>query len=183
MRSLTQDEIQTSLKLLENDLDLYVWLQGNARLCDVRTNMDFQRCYCKFYKVRRDSHWRSAYFGLLESSKVKGIDFPVALKEINSHTGRIEASFTSKLVATLDPSKPVIDRFVLEYFELRLPRWGISDREPQTIGLYNDLCDKYHTLMLSPAGTMIRELFDSRYPHLEISALKKIDLVLWKTRR
>jgi hypothetical protein len=183
MRALTPDEIQTALKRLETALDLYVWLQRNTRLCDVRTNEDFQRRYCRFYRVRRDSRWRSVYFDLLESSKLKGIDFPEALQEINRHTHRLEASFASKLVATLDPSKPVIDRFVLEYFELRLPRWGLSDREPKTIGLYYDLCDKYRTLMQSPTGTMIRELFESQYPNLEISALKKIDLVLWKTRR
>jgi RHS repeat-associated protein len=132
--------------------------------------------------LRRGSQWRSVYFGLLESAKAKGIDFPGALKEINCRTGRIEASFASKLVATLDPSKPVIDRFVLEHFELRLPRWGLSDREARTIDLYYDLCYKYRAFIQSPTGMMIRELFDSRHPCSEVSELKKIDLVLWQIR-
>jgi hypothetical protein len=69
----------------------------------------------------------------MESAKVTGIEFPEALREISRRTGRIEASFSSKLVATLSPTKPVIDRFVLENFELKLPRWGLHDRESRII--------------------------------------------------
>jgi hypothetical protein len=182
MRALTADEIQTALDRLETGLDHYLLLQHHLRLCDVSTNEEFQRCFSGFYRVRRDAQWRSRYFALLESSKVKGIDFPEALKEINGRTGRIEASFASKLVATLDPSKPVIDKFVLEHFELRIPRWGLKDREAKTIGLYFDLCDKYRAFIQSPTGKMIQELFESRYPDSDISELKKIDLVLWQIR-
>src|SRR5580692_11294340 len=132
MRDLTTYEIQTALGRLEHGLDRYVWLQRHVRLCDVSANEEFQRCFSAFYRVRRNFQWRSVYFSELESSKVKGIDFPEALKEINGRTGRIEASFASKLVATLDPSKPVIDKFVLEHFELRIPRWGLKDREAKT---------------------------------------------------
>jgi hypothetical protein len=182
MRAVTKDEIQIALSRLERRLESYLWLQRHVRSRDVNTNEEFQRCFSGFYRVRRDSQWRSVYFGLLESSKVNGIDFPEALNEINHRTGRIEASFASKLVATLDASKPVIDKFVLEHFELRLPRWGLSDRETKTIGLYYDLCDKYTAFIQSPTGKMIRELFDGRYPFSEVSELKKIDLVLWQIR-
>jgi hypothetical protein len=182
MAALATDEIQTALGRLEHGLDRYVWLQRHVQLCDVSTNEEFQRSFSGFYRVRRNFQWRSVYFSMLESSKVKGIDFPDALKRINGHTGRIEASFASKLVATLDPSKPVIDKFVLEHFELHLPRRGLSDRERKTNDLYYDLCDKYRVFIQSPTGKMIRDLFDSRHPCSEISELKKIDLVLWQIR-
>jgi hypothetical protein len=133
-------------------------------------------------RVRRDSRWRLEYFKLMEASKLNGTDFPEALREINRRCGRVEASFASKLVATLDPSKPVIDRFVLEYFKMRLPRWGSQNREQKTIDLYVELCDSYRDFINGPTGNHIRELFDLRYPHLELSELKKVDLVLWQTR-
>ena len=176
------DEIQTALSKLDSGLDRYLWLQRRVRLCDVSTNVEFQRCFSGFYKVRRNSQWRSVYFGLLESSKTKRIEFPEALTEINRRTGRIEASFASKLIATLDPAKPVIDKFILEHFELRLPGWGLPDREAKTISLYSNLCDKYSALIQSPTGRMILELFDSRYPCAAVTELKKIDLVLWQIR-
>jgi hypothetical protein len=96
--------------------------------------------------------------------------------------GRVEASFASKLVATLDPSKPVIDKFVLKNFALRLPRRGSPDRENKTVDLYHDLCGKYSDFIQSQTGVMIRELFDRRHPGSGISELKKIDLVLWQIR-
>jgi len=182
MRALTRDEIQNALSRLGDATGTYLWLQRQVKLRDVRTNEEFQRCFTGFYRVRRNFEWRSAYFDLLESSKVKGIAFPEALKEISRRTHRIYASFASKLVATLDPSKPVIDKFVLKHFELRLAYWGSPDRETKTIDRYYDLCEKYSAFVQSPTGKMIRELFDSRYPNPEISELKKVDLVLWQIR-
>jgi hypothetical protein len=117
-----------------------------------------------------------------ESSKAKGIEFPEALQEVNRRTGRVEASFASKLVATLDPSKPVIDKFVLAHFELRLPRCGVSNQGLKTIHLYRELCDKYHAFLQGLTGGMIRKLFDERYPWSEVSELKKLELVLWQVR-
>lgn len=101
---------------------------------------------------------------------------------MNGATGRIEASFASKLVATLDPSKPVIDKFVLGNFELRLPTRTVANREERTIELYQQLCLKYCGFMKGPVGTMIRKMFDEKYPNANITHLKKIDLVLWQIR-
>jgi hypothetical protein len=182
MRAFTTDEIHTALGRLKNGLDRYVWLQRNLGLCDVSTDKHFQTCFNGFYRVRRGLSWRTDYFALMESVKVTGIDFPDALKEINRRTGRIEASFASKLVATLDPSQPVVDRFVLENFELKLPRWGLLDRESKTLEVYRGLCDVYRDFIEGPTGTMIRELFERRYPRSGVSELKKIDLVLWQIR-
>jgi hypothetical protein len=119
----------------------------------------------------------------MESARLAGIGFPEALKEISRRTGRIEASFSSKLVATLDASQPVIDKFVLKNFGLKLPPWGLPDRESKTIVVYRDLCVAYHDFLQSPTGLMIRDLFDRRYPKSGITELKKIDLVLWQIRR
>jgi hypothetical protein len=182
MHGLTQDEIQTALDRLERGLRQYLWLQGHVRSCNVSANEEFQRRFNAFYKVRRGPQWRSTYFALLESAKSGGMDFSETLKELHFRTGRIEASFSSKLVATLDSSKPVIDIFVLKHFELCLPRSGLSDRETRTIDLYRELCARYSTFIQSPTGKLIRELFDGRYSQSEVSELKKIDLVLWQIR-
>jgi hypothetical protein len=182
MRALRREEIQTALGQLEDGLDRYVWLQRHVGLCDVSRDEDFQTRFNGFYRVRRGFSWRADYFALMESAKATGIEFPTALKEINRRTGWIEASFASKLVATVDPSTPVIDRFVLENFGLKLPRWGLSDRESKTVDVYHNLRGAYRELFQSPTGTMIRELFELRFPHAGITELKKIDLVLWKIR-
>jgi hypothetical protein len=76
-----------------------------------------------------------------------GIEFPQARNEINRRTGRLEASFASKLVATLNPSAPVIDRFVLQNFGLKLPSWSSRDREFRTVDIYRALCIAYESLL------------------------------------
>jgi hypothetical protein len=182
MPTFTKDQIEKALGRLERGLDRYLCLQRHVRSCDVSTNVDFQTGFNGFYKVRRDSHWRSIYFTLMESAKGKRIEFPEVLTEISRTTGRLEASFASKLVATLDPSMPVIDKFVLKNFALQLPRHGSQNRELKTIELYHQLCTKYCDFIQSPTGAMIRELFDSRHPNSGVSELKKIDLVLWQIR-
>ena len=182
MGKLTEEQVQIALGRLEPGLKKYLWLQSQVRFCNVKSNAEFQRVFSAFYRVRRDSIWKTQYFDLMESAKANGIEFPEALRELSQRCGTVEASFASKLVATLDPSKPVIDKFVLEYFELQLPRWGSHDRELKTVGLYRELCDKYGALMQSPTGNLIREQFDGRYPNLGVSELKKVDLVLWQIR-
>jgi hypothetical protein len=182
MDNLTEEQVQIALNRAERGLSKYLRLQSQVHLCDVSRTEEFQRLFSGFYRVRRDSRWKLEYFKLMESSKPSKIDFPEALQEINRRCGRIEASFASKLVATLDSSKPVIDKFVLKYFGMRLPRWGSTGRETNIIDLYNEICQKYNNLIQNPTGKSMRGLFDQRYPNLQISELKKVDFVLWQLR-
>ena len=182
MDSLTEEQVQIALGRLERGLRIYLWLQTQVRLCDVSTTEEFQKRFSGFYRVRRGSRWKLEYFKLMEASKLNGIDFPEALKEINRRCGRVEASFASKLVATLDPSKPVIDKFVLNYFGMRLPRRGSQGREFKIVDLYNELGAKYVKLIESATGKLIRKNFDLRYPESPLTELKKVDLVLWQIR-
>jgi hypothetical protein len=82
----------------------------------------------------------------------------------------------------LNPSTPVIDRFVLENFELKLPRWGLPERESETVNVYRALCHAYEDFLKGATGALIRELFDRCFPSSGVTELKKIDLVLWQIR-
>jgi hypothetical protein len=175
-------EIQNALERLADGLGRYQWLQASVLECDVTTDREFQRRFDAFYRVRRNSHWRREFFALMEKSKSGETYFSETLQAVYRSTGRIEASFASKLVATLDPSKPVIDKFVLRCFKLRLPNWGSANREENTVELYRQLCLKYDDLLASPDGVKIRNMFDERYPNAKITNVKKIDLVLWQMR-
>src|SRR5579863_9467755 len=119
-------EIQKALERLADGLGRYQWLQAEVLKCNATTDREFQRRFTAFYRVRRNSEWRREFFALMEMAKSGGIEFSEALRAIHRSTGRIEASFASKMVATLDPSKPVIDKFVLRCFKLRLPKLGLA---------------------------------------------------------
>jgi hypothetical protein len=97
-------------------------------------------------------------------------------------TGRVEASFASKLVATLEPDQPVIDKYLLLHFGLSLPTRTSRNRIENTVEVYEQLCRAYQPFISSTTGSLIRRLFDEEYPDSPIAKLKKIDFVLWQIR-
>ena len=177
-----RERIGGALARLDRGLNQYLWIQRRLQLCDVSSDLEFQRHFNAFYRVRRNVEWRTPFFRLLEQSKATPIRFPDALRAIRRGTDRLEASFASKLVATLDPGKPVIDKFVLSNFGLRLPGWGTAAREERVIEVYDSLCSQYDRLLADPIGVRILDMFDRQYPHSSVSPLKKVDLVLWQIR-
>jgi hypothetical protein len=88
------------------------------------------------------------------------------------------------MIATLNPSKPVVDKFVLANFGLRLPYYYQDDRTrmTKTIELYDQLCSKYDELLRTLLGKRICEKFDKIYSSTDITDTKKVDLVLWQVR-
>src|SRR5690606_33727520 len=124
----------------------------------------FQRRFNGFYRVRRDAEWREEYFRLMEESKAGGVHFTHVLRTLHAATGRYEASFASKLVATLAPTQPVIDRFVLENFDLRLPYPYQKGREMRILQVHAELCAKYGALLASDVGGLMCEMVDELTP-------------------
>jgi hypothetical protein len=179
---LTEDQVDKALPRIAEGLSKYCWIQNNFEQCNVCRHRDFQTRFDDFYKVRRNASWRNHYYELMEAAKAKGITFSQALRTLRERTGRIEASFASKLVATLDPNKPVVDKFVLGNFSLRLPYHSTDNRESKTIQVYNQLCRKYEELMACPIARMIYAMFAQMYPWANITDLKKVDFVLWQIR-
>lgn len=97
---------------------------------------------------------------------------------MHERTGRIEASFSSKLVATLDPDKPVIDAFVLKFFGLRLPYPYQDDRIGKTIDVYERVSAGIDAIVRSDAMPLVRAAFAERYPYATLSDVKMVDFVL-----
>lgn len=180
MVRLTREKVLQALPKIEPGLKKYCWIQKNVGSRDVSVDQEFQKRFSGFYRVRRGAAWREKYYQLMQASKAQGIAFEEALRVLKEGTGWLEASFASKLVATLDPTKPVIDKFVLKNLNLRLPYHGAADRERKIVGVYNQLCGKYEALMGSSIGSLILEEFQRLYPSANITDLKKFDLVLWK---
>ena len=182
MLHVTDHEIDAALANVPPGLAKYRWIQERAWSCDTRHDRAFQRRFKGFYRVRRDDAWCVPYFELLEEAKAGGVDFARALRVLRERTGRLEASFASKLVATIDPSLPVVDRFVLENMGLRLPYPYAKDREARIVRLYEELRGRYDALLRSPTGRLIVSRYDGAFPDAPVSELKKIDLVLWQHR-
>jgi hypothetical protein len=110
------------------------------------------------------------------------VDFRICLTRLQSVTDRIEASFASKLLATLDPNLPVIDKIVLGHLGLRLPSWGVPDRTEKTTSVYRSLTDTLAQYIIPAPGKRAIAAFRAAYPETQITDVKIVDLILWQTR-
>lgn len=180
--SLSEDAIDRAVSKIGPGLAKYLWIQEHYLHVNVSQDRNFQRRFNGFYRVRRGPEWQHAFYQLMEESKSGGISFPTALASLSDVTGRLETSFASKLAATLDPTLPVVDRFILQNFGLRLPYPYETGRQEKVRRIYTDLQDRYRSLMSSETGRLISEKVTEMYPQARLSELKKIDLVLWQNR-
>lgn len=182
MINITRDQIDQALRRVENGLKQYSALQDDLHNIDVSKSRDFQRRFNHFYRVRRNVNWQSKFYRLLEDKKKTDITFSVALKYIHEHTGRYEASFASKLVATIHPHQPIVDKFVLENTDLKLPYSSAKNREEKIILVYTQLQEKLTAFLNSDNGKYLVEKFKEEFPNADITEIKMVDLVLWQSR-
>lgn len=120
------------------------------------------------------------YYGRNEKNK-DILTFEGVFFYIKKEKGRCEVSFSSKLLAIINPNKPVWDSFVLE--NLGIKKIYPKDREKKIVALYYQICDWYEQFMKTEEADLIIEVFDEIYPNTNITNLKKIDLFLWQNRK
>jgi len=179
---LTTAQIDATLAKVAKGLGQYVWLQANRDAGDVRSNAAFKRRFNHFYRVRRDKEWQDHFYGLLESLKGRPVCFADVFDALYRATGRCEASFASKLLATLDPNMPVIDKVVLENLKLRLPAAGSRDRVRRIHQLHATLLSSFQEYLATAEGRYLVTRFRETHGGSEVSEIKMLDLVLWQTR-
>lgn len=178
----TPETIHHALDRLATPIGQYSWIQGNVHNRDVSRDREFQRRYNHFYKVRNPPTWQRPYFELLETSKPHGIDFPAAMRHLLDATGRYEASFASKLVATLHPERPVLDQYVVKSLGLRRPYPGAKDRMRKELHVYSAINDLYARMVQSHDMALVRTAFAERFPTTPLSDVKMLDFILWQAR-
>jgi hypothetical protein len=175
-------QVLKALPRVAPGLQKYCWLQTHLESRDVSIDRDYQRRFAGFYRVRRSAPWRQVFFQMLETHKGKQLTFSDALKLLNDTTGRVEASFASKLVATIDPHEPVIDSVVLDNVGLRLPPQSASNRLERIVEVHTILASWYREQLGSTAGAKVVGLFREAYPDVQVTDTKALDLVLWQIR-
>jgi len=182
MINITKTQIDQALPRIEVGLKKYLALQDAFSTLDVSASREFQRKFNHFYRVRRNAEWQSHFYRLLQEKKGQQLTFKEALITIREKTGNIEASFASKLVATIDPENPVIDKFVLDNVGLQLPYTYASSRAEKIIEIYRQLQKRFKVFLETENGEYLVERFREEYLAINITKVKMADLVLWQSR-
>ncbi|MBQ7541939.1 MAG: hypothetical protein IJT44_06565 [Clostridia bacterium] len=171
-----------NLSLHKKGMEKYACIMRQVRATNVSSDEDFQRTFAGFYKVRRNAAWRKAYFDLFEANKHdRDVSFASILRSMFGSTGRIEASFSSKMLATLRPEMPIWDSIVLAALHVKPCR--DSDKQKRlerTIELYDSIVCRYDRFASLPESDALVRAFDAAFPeYVGFSKTKKIDFLIW----
>lgn len=176
-------QIEDAINRAKPGIAQYVKIMALLPSVNVAGDREFQRIFNGFYRVmRRSSDWYETYYSFMERGKQAKPTFDETLDHFWSALGRCEASFSSKLVATVDPGQPIWDANVLKNLGIARPRYS-KNRVMQTKDVYRSLWNWYVQFLPSAHGKLLISLFDSNVKeHAQITDVKKVDFVLWQLR-
>ena len=173
------------MSIIEKGLPKYRNIMDMFKRLDVGKDAGFIRTYSGFYRIRRNDNWRKPYFEFMERSKNEEVSFSDVINFVYQKTGRVEASFSSKLLATLYPDFPIWDQYVLKNLNLRLKSY-YSNKQNQvndSIRLYTRIVKWYQDFVNSDEGKQLISTFDSTFPKYSwLTPTKKVDFMLWSKR-
>lgn len=179
-----QEGLLEALERRRSDLDRYARTIGELHLTNVASDESYQRLFNGLYGVRRNKPWRSAYYNIFENRKRDTeISFRSVLLSIFEETGRVEASFASKLVATIDPTRAIYDSVVRTNLDL-------PTRIGKNLGRFEDLERDYNEIqrilsneVKAPVFRFVRQCFHQKFPDLiHFTDIKILDLLIWQIR-
>lgn len=144
---------------------------------------DFKKKFNYFYRIRqRSKTFYDAFYSLMFEYKNKNIEFSQILTTLFEKTGKVESSYSSKLLHTINPNKPIWDKFVLMNLNINKSRYG-KDKIQFSIDTYKKIEDFYNEFLLTEDAKRYIEFFDTNFPKgIQISNIKKIDFLLWASR-
>lgn len=162
-------------KILDNlrpsKLDAYQLTQDRLHKVDVSEDVLYQKTYTGFYVLRLPTtESYKGHFSILEENKSdKSITIRNILCKLQSATGRIEASFSSKIVATINPNVAPLDSIVLGHLGLSLPKHNDSDRLEKCIAIHTSLIEKMNTMVKDERFMHLKHAFSERYPKYQFT--------------
>jgi len=141
------DKIRNSLSNTNIKLDIYRSIMNSFHNTNVSTDLQFQHNYKVFYGMYRyaDTDFCRVYFEYMENNKTSGIDFEDIIKFLYREIGTMQPSFSSKLLHTINPNKPILDSRV-EY-HLKLKTIQSQNHIPKIFKYYDELVLLYDEYM------------------------------------
>lgn len=170
----------------------YAALRARLRDVDVTSDEKFQRDYRGFWALnvaRLDKKYLDAHFSYLDQHKASGrapdvcdvakylLDFPTGTNEKKT----LQFSFASKLVHMIDPSRPVYDGLVRQFYFLP-DCSGDKDRGRQIRELgksYNFLQNEYSRIMNNGLLDHAIGKFEEHFSTVTLTRAKIIDSLIW----
>ena len=167
-----------------HSLEKYAFIMNNIQKRDISIDKEFQTRFNGFYIVRRNSEWRQTFYTYFEAYKTTAPTFSEILTNLYQSTGRCEASFASKLLASLCPDMPIWDSHILNYLGLKKKAVNKEAKLEEAIHLYEQIVEWYKDNIQSDIYKPYINEFDLVFPEYSwLTQTKKLDFILWGNGR
>jgi len=178
------EEIQKNWIINYLGLKDYNYIINELKNVNVSTDIDYQRTFNSFYKIRRNDDWRKAYYSYFEENKYnKNLTFEQIIRHLYDKTGNIEASFSSKLLATINPKMPIWDQYVVKNINLNLSGKTKEEKLQNYINLYDKIIEKCDKLLKREDVKKCIKEIKNLICEYEIEDIKILDFILWSIRK
>lgn len=101
---------------------------------------------------------------------------------VDDETGNVEASFSSKMLATIHPNMPIWDQYVLKRLNLTLEGTTKEKKLENAIVIYNQIVTWYETALREEKLNLLVQKFREIVKSYELSDVKVLDFIMWGTR-
>jgi len=190
-----QPKLRYSLSYLKSNVD---W---NKIVCSIPTYLylqkkrfddnQYEKTFTSVYQLnlgKNNNAFKKKYFLLLkETSKKEIVNFEKVIQSLSKINSKSQLSFSSKLVATIDNKKCVIDSRILHL--LSISRYYIKDitrRKQRDTEIYIAINKFLNAFAKQKEGKELIKIFDNKTKIIKdaskISAVKKLDFIFWQTR-
>ena len=163
---------------------------------NIAEDMDYQKNFTNYYRVRRDNGWLQEFYKFFEENKNnKEITFEKIIRHLSNvehkvkqtskkPTGKaktVEASFASKMLATINPNHPIWDSQVLRCLNIKIDdTLDYDSKINKCIKVYHKIEEEISAFIETTEGKQCIELFDATFPScVDFSSHKKVDFYLW----
>ncbi len=160
-------------------LDKYAGIIEKTWTVNVSSDLNFQRAFNAFYRIRRNEEWRTKYYCLFEKAKGEHYSFEDIIRTLYAETGNMEASFSSKMLSSIDPNKPIWDQYILQNLGFEMKGKDSEERLENAIIIYKQIEQWYSDYLLTEEAKRNIITFDKWLPsYIWITDVKKIDYLL-----
>lgn len=175
-------------------IDIYAQIMNKVQTVNVSVDQNFKDTFCQYYGLNgfTDLSFQNDFFDYME--KIKRNDplpsYRDVMEQLWKQTGRVDYSFSSKLLHTLNPDSPILDRHVLRLLGFERKDSG----KPQSrINYYSDVYEtveaEYDQIANALKNGRTRKIcnalraLDSKYPQWSgLSTARRIDCLLFRLR-
>ena len=154
---------------------------------DVSTDLEFQSIFSGYYfpsVIKQE--FKKTFFDYMQENRVACLSYEKALRDLFNRSGSVHYSFASKLLHTLDPENPVLDKHIMRLmgFDLMDSSFNSEKRIKHYSDAFEIIMSEYQRYKDEPFMVEAIKAFDKSAGAFEsVSYTKKVDMLMFRLRR